>query len=205
MPFWLRHLVLRQISSFLPARAPYRVPCLQGRSGKEKAKNLALPLPCLEEFTVSRTLKPKMNGLFLDLLKGSLSKVLQGELIFWGVGLQWVHTPTDLKLVWSYSIGGWWNWEGWVLHAQMRGFTFSLGEQIWRNLPFIQQWISLLLALSPRHLGKSFPEECFALRSPLPPEFPRGGRDSSSFSLELSYPNHMLTSVDEWVFWHVTK
>lgn len=33
-----------------------------------------------------------MNGLFLDLLKASLSKVLQGELTFSGVGLQWVCT-----------------------------------------------------------------------------------------------------------------
>jgi len=37
-------------------------------------------------------LKPKMNGLFLDLFKGSLSKILQGELTFWGVGLHWVCT-----------------------------------------------------------------------------------------------------------------
>jgi len=48
----------------------------------------------------------------------------------------------------------------------MWGFTFILGEQICR-------WISLVLALSPRDLAKSFPEEYFPLRSPLSPEFPR--------------------------------
>lgn len=84
-----------------------------------------------------------------------------------------------------------------MLHAQMRGFAFSLGEQIWRNLPFIQQWISLLLALFPRDLAKSFPEEYFPLRSPLPSEFLGGERDSLSFGLESAYANHMLISVNE--------
>ena len=46
-------------------------------------------------------------------------------------------------------------------------------------------------------LAKSFPDTYFPLRSPLPPVFPGGGRDSLSFSLELAYTNPMLTSVDE--------
>lgn len=33
-----------------------------------------------------------MNGLFLELIKGSLNKVLQGELTLWRFGLQWVCT-----------------------------------------------------------------------------------------------------------------
>lgn len=113
MPFLLCHLVLRQISSiFLPARSAYSVLCLQSNNGQEEAKNHALPLPHLKEFTALRKVKPKMNGLFLGLLKGSISKVLQGELIFSGVGLQWVWTArrseASLKQPhrWVMKLGG---------------------------------------------------------------------------------------------------
>lgn len=52
-----------------------------------------------------------MNGFFLDLLKGSVTKVLQGELTFWGVALQWVCTArrseANLKLEhrWVMKLG----------------------------------------------------------------------------------------------------
>ena len=48
----------------------------------------------------------------------------------------------------------------------------------------------------PKRSSQVFPEEYFPLRSPLPPEFPKGGRDSC-YNLELDYISHVLTSVDE--------
>lgn len=72
-----------------------------------------------------------------------------------------------------------------MLHARIWGFKFSLEEQIWRNLPFVQQPISLLLVFAPEEPAKYFTDGYFLL-SFLPSKFPKGERDFLSFNLEVN-------------------